>query len=382
MSRTVLNARDFAGSESTTAGIQEAIDALPAAGGVVYLPPGRYRLRRSVELRSRLTLRGEGPATVITRPKEIVIPVTRPSDGARKSVHLKHARGLRAGDEIYLGDDECVGWWASHCVVREIQGKVLSLEVLHGERKRKFLPARNARVTNWFPALWLRDLRDVTVESLTIDGGVRKHRQEECDFVVAAVHSRGSENVRVLNVSVRNWLGDGIGLQAGCEGLVSGCVVENCRGHGYHPGTGITRSIWADNIARGNTRDGFYFCLRVTHSTVRGNVLVGNAGHGIGGLTDPDGYNVVIGNVCAENGKHGIDADRAIGNTIQGNVCRNNSRSAPGKFAGIYLAGHRDCVVTGNTCVDDQRRHTQLRGLTERAAAGSNIVRDNHCGLV
>jgi len=207
---------------------------------------------------------------------------------------------------------------------------------------------------------------------------VRRHTRESCDFVVAAIHTHQAENVRVLNAAVRNWLGDGIGIQGGRGALVSGCFVENCCGHGYHPGTGLTQSIWADNVARGNTRDGLFFCLRVTHATVRGNVLVANRGHGIGGLTDPDMYNVVAGNVCAENGKHGIDADRAIGNVIQGNVCRNNSRTAPGSFAGIYLAGHRDCVVVGNVCVDDQQRTTQTHGLVSRDPAGPNIVADNH----
>ena len=253
----------------------------------------------------------------------------------------------------------------------------LAWKVLHGDKKHRFLPERGAFVANWFPAFWLREVRDVTIEDLTIDGVVRKHKREKCDFVVAAVHSRDSENIRVLNVTVRNWLGDGIGIQGGKGALVSGCTAENCVGHGFHPGTSITQSVWSDNFARGNTRDGLFFCLRVTHSTVRGNVLVGNRGHGIGGLTDPDAFNTVVGNICAENGRHGIDADRAVGNTIQGNVCRGNSRLEPGKFAGIYLAGHKHCVVTGNVCVDDAASPTQLRGLVTGEPVGRNTVKDN-----
>ena len=112
---------------------------------------------------------------------------------------------------------------------------------------------------------------------------------------------------------------------------------------------------------------------------VQGNVLIGNRGHGIGGLSDPDMHNVVADNVCADNGKHGIDADRAVGDVIRGNICRNNSRAAPGKFAGIYLAGHRDCVVTANLCLDDQQTPTQRAGLVDRDPAGDNIIRNNLC---
>lgn len=374
----VVNVQDFAGSTSTTAGIQEALDSLPKAGGTVYLPPGRYALRRSVEVRSNVTIRGEGPATVITRPKGVVtIPLTRPADGARTTVSVTHTNGLRLGDEVYVGDEESHGWWASHAIIRAVRRASLGLEVLHGKAEYKFLPKRHAHVTNWFPAFWLREVHDVTIQGVTIDGGIRRHTRETCDFVVAAIHARNCDAVRVLNVTVRNWPGDGIGVQGGAGAFVSGCLVENCAGHGFHPGTGITQSIWADNIARRNTGDGLFFCLRVTHSTVRGNVLVGNRGHGIGGLSDPDQYNVVVGNVCAENGRHGIDADRALGDVIRGNVCRNNSRRAPGAFAGVYLAGHRNCIVTGNVLVDDQKRPTQRRGLVERDPAGTNIVRDN-----
>ena len=62
----VVSVDDFAGRESFTAGIQEAIDALPADGGVVVIPPGTYLLRRSVALRAHVTLRGAGSTTVLT----------------------------------------------------------------------------------------------------------------------------------------------------------------------------------------------------------------------------------------------------------------------------------------------------------------------------
>lgn len=376
--QAVLDASDFASQSSTTAGIQEAINALPAAGGVVYLPPGRYALRRSIELRSGITIRGEGPATVLVRPKEVWAAVAKASYGTCKSIQLRQPpRSLKVGDEIHIGDQESRGWSSSHCIVREIDGKTLGLEVLYGFKERKFLPQRGAFIANWFPAFWLRGVNDVAIESLTIEGSDRRPPRDRCDFVVAAVHARDCRNVRVSRVTVRKWLGDGIGIQGGCGALVSGCVVENCVGHGYHPGTGVTQSVWSDNIARGNTRDGFFFCLRVTHSTVRGNILIGNRGHGIGGLTAPDMFNTVIGNVCAENGLHGIDADRAVGNTIQGNVCRGNSRCEPGRYAGIYLAGHKHCVVTGNVCVDDSAAPTQLRGLVNQDPVGRNTVKDN-----
>ena len=62
MKKTIIIRRDSANGLSPTSGLQEAIDALPASGGTVLLPAGVYPLRRSVLLRSNVTLRGaKGP---------------------------------------------------------------------------------------------------------------------------------------------------------------------------------------------------------------------------------------------------------------------------------------------------------------------------------
>ena len=55
-----LNAKQFSS-------IQAAIEALPASGGTVFLPSGRYALTSSLQIsKSQVTLIGEGPASVIT----------------------------------------------------------------------------------------------------------------------------------------------------------------------------------------------------------------------------------------------------------------------------------------------------------------------------
>jgi hypothetical protein len=50
-------------------GVQEALDALPPAGGTVHIPPGRWEIDRTLEIalaeRQHLNLEGEGRATVL-----------------------------------------------------------------------------------------------------------------------------------------------------------------------------------------------------------------------------------------------------------------------------------------------------------------------------
>jgi hypothetical protein len=289
------------------------------------------------------------------------------------------ATGLKVGDALYVHEPGQCGYNSRHGIVRAMRGDVADLELVDCDPARTYWPERGGAARNLFPAVRAFRTRQACVENLTIDGGVARHPRPRGDFTTAAVHSNESEDFSVRNVTVRNWPADGIGLQNG-SGSVTGCLVENCRGPGLHPGTIITHSVWTNNVSRRNTGDGLFFCLYVTHAIVQGNLFYRNQGHGIGGLADPDAHNVVAGNVCDANGMHGIDATRAIGNAIQGNVLRNNSQSAPGKYAGVYLEAHRDNVVTGNVCLDDQERATQLKGVVSVRPAGRNVIAQNHEG--
>jgi len=362
--------------DSATAGIQEALDALPESGGTVLIPAGTYLLRRSVALRRRVTLRGEGAATVLARPPARKVKLSKRTLRNRARVALQHVSGLKVGDELLIRDDKHGGWNARHGIIREVRGSVVCLEWIEGNPEIIFSPQRNATASNLFPALWLPWADEAAIEDLTIDGGARKRAGPTGSFTVAAIHTRKALDVRITNVTVRNWPADGISVQKGSGAIVRGCLVENCSGIGFHPGSGLRNSIWVNNISRRNTH-GLLFCQGVTHAVVQGNLFCKNAANGIFGLGDPDRFNSVLGNICADNGEYGIEAYKSLGNTIQGNIIRNNSQKKSGRFAGIYLETHRDNVVTGNICVDDQKETTQTRGIVSVNPAGDNIIRDN-----
>ena len=372
----ILNTNDYTSKSSTTSGIQEAIDALPEAGGTIFIPSGTHMIRRSVVLRSRVTLRGEGPATILLSPKERRISLTKRTIKNKTHATLENTIGLKLGDELLIGDRTQGGYHARHGIIESIRGNVVNLDLLECDPERTYLPSNEAFATNVFPAIWLPRTHEVTIENLTIDGRIKKHRWgPRGNFTCAGIHARTSLDVRIINVNVRNWPGDGIGVQNG-SALVTGCLTENCKGPGLHPGTNISNSIWSNNISRYNTTDGFFFCLGVQQTVVEGNLFYGNTLNGMANLTDPDRYNVLSGNICAENGMHGIEAKSAVGNTIQGNILRNNSQNEPGKFAGIYLENHRDNVVTGNTFIDDQDKPTQTQKIISLDPSGPNIIQD------
>ena len=386
----VVSVADFAGRASFTAGIQEAIDALSADGGVVVIPPGTYVLRRSVALRPHVTLRGAGSTTVLTRGKEAVTKLREPAKKGDTAIVVELVEGFRVGDEFFLRDNQLGGWHSVHGVVGGIRSDRIVLEkplwTCHEEGV--FRPEQHARLTNYFPLIrgnrfhWDRPLEDVSVTDLVLDGNLKENASQVTDFTIAAVHFANVHDGLVRSVIVRGSVGDGIGVQRGRDVRVIDCLAEHCRVHGFHPGTSLRGAVFANNIGRNNGGDGLYFCADVLGITVTSNLFHDNAWNGIGGLGDQPGgdrFNVVSNNVCRGNGRHGIHANGGGGNLIVGNVCLENSQAESGTCSGIALQNATRCTITGNQCCCDGEKPTQKYGIEEIGEADENTITGNQC---
>ena len=181
---------------------------------------------------------------------------------------------------------------------------------------------------------------------------------------------------------MRNWITDGISDQYGIDNIIRDCLVENCRGNGFHPGTSVRGSRFEHNVSRNNEGDGFFFCADVTAIQVTGNEFVGNKKNGIGDIgTGGDSFNIVSNNVCRDNGRHGIQAKSGTSNVITNNICLNNSTSEPGTYAGISVEDSSETLVTGNLCgtkINPKReKPTQGYGILETGKSDRNIIRGN-----
>jgi len=389
-SAAVVSVADFAQRESFTAGIQEAIDSLPAEGGVVLIPPGRYVLRRSVALRPHVTLRGSGSTTTLTRGQEAVTKLREPAKKGDPAVAVESTEGFRAGDEVFLRDNQLGGWHSVHAVVGAVEpGRIVLEEPLWTcHEEGVFRPEQHARLTNYFPMIrgnrfhWDKPLEDVSVTDLVLDGNMEENPSPVTDFTIAAVHFANVHDGQVRNVTVRGSVGDGIGVQRGRDVRVESCLAEGCRVHGFHPGTSLRGAVFANNVGRHNGGDGLYFCADVLGIVVTGNLLHDNRHNGIGGLGDQPGgdrFNVVSSNVCRNNGQHGIYANGGGSNLIVGNVCLDNSQAKPGAYSGIALQNATRCTVTGNHCSCDGEKPTQKHGIEEIGRADANTLTGNQC---
>lgn len=372
-----LNAADFASEASFTGGIQEAIDALPRRGGEVYVPPGTYLIRRSIWVPSNVTLRGAGASTLLIRPAEVMTRLTAPAEAGATQVQAEDPSGFEVGADASFYTDRMHGWYSTTAHVEAIEGNTVTLS--RGLNK-PLDPAENAAMINYFPMITAEHQRNLTVRDLAIDGGMGRPNQGVMDFTWAAIHLYDCNDVRIEGCRVRNWHCDGISVQAGRGATITGNMVENCRGHGLHPGTGIADSVWSGNISRDNTGDGLFFCMRVRHSVISNNVLANNDGSGVGHVGGGgDKYNVVSSNTCVGNGRWGIQVFDGSDNVITGNLCLNNSRLHPGQYPGICVVKTTDTVISGNRCLDDQETRTQAAGIVESEDSDYNLFTGNSC---
>jgi parallel beta-helix repeat protein len=386
--KQTLNAADFSRASSPTCGIQEAIDALPVDGGVVNIPPGKYCLRRSIALHSHVTLRGAGSTTILTRGKQAHTKLAKPARKGETSVEVETTAGFRVGDEVGLLDDKMHGWYMAHCIIQTVEPRrlVFTEPIISGHQEGVFAPERNAVVVNYFPFIrgsamyWQAPARDVAILDMAFDANLPENPGPWTDFSLAAIHLANVSDAVVRGCTVRSSIADGIGVQGGRDNRVEGCLAENCRVHGYHPGTSLRGAVFANNVGRSNGGDGLYFCADVTGITVANNLFHDNASHGIGGFGDGgDKFNVVANNICRANGACGIHLTHGHNNVVTGNVCLDNSKRGAGHFSGILISNTTRSIVSGNRCGCEADKPTQRFGIEEIGTSDSNVITGNLC---
>jgi len=385
---------------SPTSGIQEAIGALGQAGGCVRIPAGEWPLRRSIVLSSQVQLAGDGPTTQLTEPPPKALRLARDARKGSCRVYVRGRVPFALGDRVAVVDNKHQRGLGTHALVTDVEGRLVRLSepLVQGIRVEQ-----EARIVSVFPGITTpgtgtskgmpaKPVCDVVVRDLALHGANASVAEPYRDFTLSAVHLVSCRRARVINVSIVDWLSDGISIQGGADVQVMHCQVHGNSWNGFHPGGGLKRSIWSHNIGEGNGGDGLFVCWRVHDSVISDNVFAGNrCGSGIGGLTyGDDHHNVVSNNVCSGNGRSGIwvddrgtypiaNAKERGGYLITGNMLRNNSQEDPGGWPALRLHGARGFLVQGNRCADDQQRPTQTRGIVECGNSDWNLITGNTC---
>ena len=311
---------------------------------------------------------------------------------------LKNASLLKAGDEIAIGqpDNESM---KAHAFVKEVKGNTLVLESpteidFEAWPEQKKIGNLKYAALIWlvFPAVHGRNVHDAAVRDLTIQGhGFETVRPMITRYTLSGIHIFNGKNIAYERVAVRDWPSDGFSLQTGTTCTVIDCEATGNVGNGFHPGTGLTHTLFERCLAK-NNGTGLYFCWHNGFHVMRDCKFIENRGGGITGLGNPgDRNNTIEKCEISRNGGVGIDINGGVisNNVIRDNVIENNSRAAPGKHPGILLGAQvedaRAYTITGNTIRDTQEKPTQFVGIEEKGGkrgkkttyADENVIKGN-----
>jgi len=366
---STIDASDYLDPGAPDAGLQRAIDAVPA-GGTLSLPAGKFLLRRGLALKSNMTLIGVGRETVLTiAPEPPCVPLAADSAPGSAYLEVADARGFAPGMEVTVRDRKQSGWNAGFAIVTDIEGGRLRLD---RALEQEYAVAMEAQVVHAFPAITARDACNVSVRHLRMLGegpipGLIPHNP----FPQSAIHFVGCRDPLIAFCAVERWHADGFSVQKSSGARVMENLARHNTGHGFHPGTGLKDAVWSGNVSEWNARDGLYYCAGCRRVIASRNRFTENSGHGIGGLGDGDDQDcLAIRNLCERNsgagvctGCHGGDSRN---NFIVENRIVNNAQLLHGP--GILLQCSHDNVVARNEIADTQAPRsapTQIVGIEE-----------------
>lgn len=427
-----VEAADFFDPQSATQGIQEAIDSLPPEGGIVELAAQTYELRQGLELRSGVTLRGQGNATVLARAPLVTARLTRPAQNGDLQIWVESSDGFHPGDGLFLVCDRANLSETVQAIVAGVEAGVIRL-LQPLEVSFPFEPDDGAAVANIFPLLHAAPTdgvppHEIVVEGLKLTVATRSRRfiparsPAAIEFsgafdsdirhstIVGAAGSgirltQGHDNrIEAVEVSSTYWSGvmlvgetrtavrhstvrdtgfDGIIALRGSDIRIEATLSSGNRAHGLHLGEGVRDTVVTGNTSAGNQISGLFFCFDVLRAAVAGNRFEENADSGISGLgwggRFGDRYNLIAGNTLRANGRWGLMAVESVNNTIRENVIIDNSQVEPGRYSGVAIFTSTHTTVAGNLVGSTLETPTQIFGIEESPGSDANWIFDNDC---
>ncbi len=342
-----IDGGDLRGSDNRV--LQAAVDYIAnLGGGIVEIGAGEYLMRDSLHLRSHVTVRGQGSATVLRKAAGVVSDLAVDGDFGEEQITVRNAKGFGVGMGVAVWDDRAGGF---HTTVARITGARGNTFSISRPLMADCMVTNNAKAATVFPVVSGYDIVGARIENLTIEG------DREANVPLNGCRGAGiflyrAFGTTISGCAVRNFNGDGISFQQSNDVNVVDCICENNAALGIHPGSGTQRPVIRNCIARGNGADGLFLCWRVRYGLFEKNICEGNGRFGISiGHKDSD-------NLLQEN--------TVRGNAQEGVFFRNESEP---------MAAHRNRLVR-NLIEDNGGSGIRVRGYTNDLVFEENTIRD------
>lgn len=301
--------------------IQEAIDSLHnLGGGTLKIGPGTFILFDSIHLKTGVNIIGTGTQTIFKKSASVYSKLSADIGYGHYDVSVEKPELFRKGTGIYISDDSGKGFYATVATVIWKDKNILGI---NKSLNHDYARIRNAYVSTVFPAISGYYVRNLLIENITIDGNADKN-----SFIDGCrgggIFLLQSHNVRIKNVLVENYNGDGISFQQCTRLDIENCEIVDNYGAGLHPGSGSVCVVIKNCRICRNKKDGVFYCLRVSHTLLENCLINQNGNDGISiGARDTD--HIIKGNEVTKNFRHGIyfrKADEPMGghrNLIEAN---------------------------------------------------------------
>ncbi|MES2970921.1 MAG: right-handed parallel beta-helix repeat-containing protein [Patescibacteria group bacterium] len=302
--------------------IQQAISALPAGGGTVYLMEGTYTIDASIVIPSNVTLAGAGAATIIK------LTNTGAGSVALSAIQNSDRNGSAPFDSrITLRDFKLDGSNGTNT-----NGTQHGIDLLRVGEGTGITATPGAKITN----IWAENFR-------------------------AGGFNLDISSNNTLTGNTAQGSGVGFALDTSSNNTLTGNTAQGNDIDGFSL-LSSSNNTFTGNTAQGNNRHGFSFFSSSSNNTLTGNTAQGNAGDGFYVLSSSN--NTLTGNTAQANGD-GFDLDTSSGNTLTGNTAQGNAN------VGLKLDTSSNGTVTGNTI-----RGNTVTGI-RLDTANNNVISSN-----
>ena len=338
---------DITGSDNRA--VQAAVDYIAGlGGGTVEIGAGTYTMRDSLHLRNHVTVRGQGPESVLLKADAVESPLTLDGDYGEEQITVASPTGFAPGYGVSVTDDNSGGFHTVVCTLIWAEGNTFGTDKpMLGD----YLVSRNARAATTFPVISGYGVEGAVIEHLAIQGN-KENNPYLNGCRGAGIFLYRSHGTRMTRCTVEDFNGDGISFQQSDEVSVEDCACNGNTHLGLHPGSGSGSPTIRNCRAAGNGRIGLFLCWRVRNGRFENNALLDNGETGISiGHKDTD--NTFSNNRAIGNGNEGVlfrdESEPMAGhrNHFEKNEILDNGTGADG--CGIRILGEtRDLTVVNN----------------------------------
>lgn len=330
------NIRDYGATDDTAVSdynaFSSAIAALSDSGGVVYVPPGRYRLDSTLEItNSNFTIKGS-PGSYI------YCMIEAQNSWCRNGIVLDSVSNVLIDGLVLIGDAD------SNALVANVQTRANGIFLKSCDR----VVIRNCEVTHFEYGI------RVGGDPNDAGGG----QSENCVVENCQVWGNQRDGI-ILNNASRNNIRFNHCFNNGLLNYAADTTYSTL----FNANSGdVGSGIALRQFAFGGNEDTSWY------NNLYGNICENNRGQGIilwldASTTEPIMYSWIVNNTTRENRGSGIMVARSIGTNISGNLAYNNNRpnnwlynifeeqTYGGAGIQVEISSHRT-VIDGNTCFE------------------------------